>query len=163
MSDLRETSPKGVGLTDIDRRRFVYGGAVNSSDDANKPDDEGYLNVHVLSLPAFRWFKSSASTTARRACHTCSVIGNRQMISVGGRLVNTQTTLGFEQDPWTSAIGVFDMTELAWKDGYEPEAAAYEMPDLVRQYYSSSYEEPSWADPALASVFRTCVCSAIIL
>lgn len=76
------------------------------------------------------------------------------MMSIGGRLVNTATSLGFEQDPWTSSIGVFDMTAFAWKDSYDPEAAAYESPNQVKQYYSSKYQTPTWADPALAKVFR---------
>lgn len=76
------------------------------------------------------------------------------MISIGGRLVNTATNLGVEQDPWTSSIGVFDMTAFAWKDSYDPEAAAYESPEQVKQYYSSEYQAPTWADPALANVFR---------
>lgn len=155
---------KHLSCTSIERRihttadrlssRFVYGGAVNSSDDANKPTDDGYLKVYALSIPAFRWFMSNSSTTQRRACHACSIVGNRQMMSIGGRLVNTATTLGMQQDPWTSSIGVFDMTAFAWKDAYDPHAAAYDSPDPVKQYYSSEYQEPTWADPALAQEFR---------
>ncbi|KAK4496356.1 hypothetical protein PRZ48_012336 [Zasmidium cellare] len=145
-----------VGAASVDNtfELFIYGGSVNDTDDANKPDDEGYLNVYALSIPAFRWFKSNSTTTERRACHACSIGGNRQMISVGGRLVNTATTLGYEQDPWASSIGVFDMTAFEWKDKFDHEAEAYEAPEQVKAYYASEYEEPTWADEALAQVFR---------
>ncbi|EXJ93853.1 hypothetical protein A1O1_02246 [Capronia coronata CBS 617.96] len=147
-----------VGAASSDGRYFelfVYGGSTNSTLDLNHADDEGYLNVYALSFPAFRWFKSPDSTPVRRACHTCSVIGNRQMVSVGGRLPSSLQTLGQEKDPWASGIGVFDMTEFAWADHYDAAAEAYESPDVVKEYYASSYQEPSW-DPssqALASIF----------
>lgn len=63
--------------------RFVYGGSTNATLDLNHADETGYLNVYALSLPAFRWFKSSDTTSVRRACHTCSVIGKRQMVRSG--------------------------------------------------------------------------------
>ncbi|EXJ91966.1 hypothetical protein A1O3_00516 [Capronia epimyces CBS 606.96] len=134
---------------------FVYGGSTNSTFDLNHGDDEGYLNVYALSLPAFRWFKSSASTPARRACNTCSVIGNRQMISIGGRLPSSLEASGQAQDPWANGIGVFDLTDFVWKDHYDAAAAAYESPDVVKKYYSSDYQEPAWGENAqsLASVF----------
>ncbi|OAP64681.1 hypothetical protein AYL99_00653 [Fonsecaea erecta] len=132
---------------------FVYGGSTNSTYDLNNASDEGYLNVYALSLPAFRWFKSNSTTPVRRACHACTVIGNRQMVSIGGRLPSSLKALGAEQDPWTSGLGVFDMTDFEWADHYDAAAAAYESPDVVKQYYSDSYEEPTWSDPTLATIF----------
>ncbi|KIX99548.1 uncharacterized protein Z520_05124 [Fonsecaea multimorphosa CBS 102226] len=132
---------------------FVYGGSTNSTFDLDHSSDEGYLNVYALSLPAFRWFKSNSTTPVRRACHACSVIGNRQMVSIGGRLPSSLQALGSEQDPWASGLGVFDMTDFEWVDHYDAAAAAYESPDVVKQYYSDSYQEPSWSDPTLATVF----------
>ncbi|KAJ9604855.1 hypothetical protein H2200_010970 [Cladophialophora chaetospira] len=132
---------------------FVYGGSTNNTYDLNAADDEGYLNVYTLSLPAFRWFKSNSTTPARRACHTCSVIGKRQMISVGGRLPSSLQALGYEQDPWASGIGVFDMTEFAWVDHYDAAAKDYVSPDVVKAYYQNNYEKPAFSDPTLASVF----------
>ncbi len=133
--------------------RFVYGGSTNSTYDLNAADDEGYLNVYALSLPAFRWFKSNSSTTTRRACNTCSVIGKRQMVSIGGRLPSSLEALGAEQDPWVSGLGVFDMTDFAWVDHYDAAAAAYESPDVVKAYYANDYEAPNFSDATLASVF----------
>jgi hypothetical protein len=119
----------------------------------NGPDDEGYLNVYALSLPAFRWFKSNSTTTVRRACNTCNVIGNRQMVSIGGRLPSSLQALGVEQDPWASGLGVFDMSDFEWVDHYNAAAAAYESPQVVQKYYNNSYEIPDFSDPILASVF----------
>ena len=39
----------------------VFGGAVNTAFDLASLDDEGYKDVHVLSLPAFRWFEANAT------------------------------------------------------------------------------------------------------
>lgn len=75
------------------------------------------------------------------------------MISIGGRLPSSVMGLGAEQDPWVSSIGVFDMTALAWADHYNAAAEPYESPDLVKGYYNSSYQTPTWGDSTLASVF----------
>lgn len=83
---------------------FIFGGAVNTAFDLASPDEEGYKDVYILSLPAFRWFKANAAVDVRRASHTCSVIGKRQMISIGGRLPSSRRSLGREPDPWSSGI-----------------------------------------------------------
>ena len=133
--------------------RFMFGGAVNSTFDLATPDDEGYTDVYLLSLPAFRWFKANATTEVRRACHTCSVIGERQMISIGGWLPSSRSGMGQESDPWSSGIGVFDMTLSRWQDHYDAGAEKYDTPDPEKLYYTSSYQEPSWSNVTLASTF----------
>ncbi|KIX97820.1 uncharacterized protein Z520_06598 [Fonsecaea multimorphosa CBS 102226] len=132
---------------------FVYGGMTNTTYDLNNPDELGYLNVYVLSLPAFRWFQTPATTTTRRCSHTCSIIGNRQMVSIGGRPPSTLNQFGADFDEWASGIGVMDMTELQWKDHYDAGAAPYERAQLIQKYYDQSYVEPAWSDPALATEF----------
>ncbi|OAG41902.1 hypothetical protein AYO21_03905 [Fonsecaea monophora] len=132
---------------------FVYGGSTNATFDLNHSSDEGYLNVYALSLPAFRWFKSNSTTPVRRACNACTVIGNRQMVSIGGRLPSSLQAFGSEKDPWPSGLGVFDMTDFEWVDHYDAAAAAYQTPDVIKQYYSERYQEPDWSDATLASVF----------
>ncbi|ETI24326.1 hypothetical protein G647_03695 [Cladophialophora carrionii CBS 160.54] len=132
---------------------FVYGGSTNTTFDLNNPDDEGYLNVYALSLPAFRWFKSESSTPVRRARNTCSVIGKRQMVSIGGLLPSSLQKVGVEPDPWPGTMGVFDMTEFEWTNRYNAIAAAYESPEIVQRYYRSGYDVPDFSDAHLASVF----------
>ncbi|KIW26325.1 hypothetical protein, variant [Cladophialophora immunda] len=132
---------------------FVYGGMTNTTYDLNYPNEPGYLNVYVLSLPAFRWFQTPATTSTRRCSHTCSVIGNRQMVSIGGRPPSTFNQFGADFDEWASGIGVMDMTELQWKDHYDAAAAPYERAQLIQKYYDQNYVKPAWSDPALATEF----------
>lgn len=76
------------------------------------------------------------------------------MVSIGGWFPSYFSDLpGGMQDPWTSGIGVFDLTEFSWKDHYNASAATYEPPDVVREYYASNYKEPVWANDSLASTF----------
>lgn len=132
---------------------FIFGGAVNPGFDLAAPDDEGYTDMYVLSLPAFRWFKANATASVRRASHTCSVIGKRQMISIGGRLTSSKRALGHEPDPWSSGIGIFDMSLLRWQDHYDAGAENYTTPDPVKRYYTTGYQEPDWSNNTLASMF----------
>ncbi|KAK5058536.1 hypothetical protein LTR84_010799 [Exophiala bonariae] len=132
---------------------FVYGGSTNVTYDQNHPGEAGYLSVYALSIPAFKWFRSESRTPVRRACHTCSIIGKRQMVSVGGRLPSTSMTLGQERDPWITGLGIFDMSEFTWAESYRADAAPYEQPKIVKDHYASSYQEPIWSNAALASIF----------
>jgi hypothetical protein len=88
--------------------------------------------VYLLSLPAFRWFKANATTEVRRASHTCNLIGKRQMISIGGRLPSSRSHIGLESDPWSSGIGIFDMTLLRWQDHYDAGAEIYDTAEVVK-------------------------------
>ena len=92
----------------------------------------------------------------RRASHTCNVVGKRQMISVGGRLPSSRSHIGQESDPWSSGIGIFDMTLLRWQDHYDAGAEKYDSPDLVKRYYTTDYQEPDWDNVSLASTFGKC-------
>ena len=95
---------------------FVFGGAVNTAFDLASLDDEVYNDIYVLSLPAFRWFQANATVNVRRSSHACSVIGKRQMISIGGRPPSSRRALGRESDPSSSGIGIFDITLLRRQD-----------------------------------------------
>jgi hypothetical protein len=75
------------------------------------------------------------------------------MISIGGRLPSSRHALGKEPDPWSSGIGVFDMTLLRWQDHYDADAEKYDTPGPVKRYYDTSYQEPSWSNDTLASTF----------
>lgn len=75
------------------------------------------------------------------------------MVSIGGRLPSSRAALGQDPDPWITGLGIFDMTEFAWSDSYRADAAAYEQPKVVKDFYASSYQEPVWSNAALASVF----------
>ena len=67
-----------------------------------------------------------------RMHHTCTVIGKRQMLSVGGVLSEWDWE---NPDPWRYTMGVFDMTQLEWKDKYEADADDYESPEMIKSWY----------------------------
>lgn len=90
--------------------------------------DQGILSdVHVLSIPAFQWFKASTDNNPR-VDQRCAVAGNRHMISVGGHMQADNPGPGDlvdpAQDPWAQGLGVFDMSALVWTHKHDPAAAA---------------------------------------
>lgn len=147
-----------VGVESGDGKKFdisIYGGEVINSVDSSRGSDEGFLRVYTLSLPAFQWVQSASTTPIRRAGHTCSIIGKRQMVSVGGFFPSSDQSLGGESDPWVSGLGIFDLTKSVWTSSYDASADPYEQPkDIAARYDAISYVEPVWSDAALASAFR---------
>ena len=117
----------------IVRHSFIYGGYDSANGVA--VTDEQYLDVYILSLPSFTWFRASAPTESWRANHFCQVIGNRQMLVIGGWDVSSISNFGAVPDPWEKGLGIFDMTSLTWTDGYNVSAARYERPSMVEDYY----------------------------
>ncbi|KAI1373689.1 hypothetical protein F4677DRAFT_215189 [Hypoxylon crocopeplum] len=111
---------------------FIYGGTSDQIG-ATSPD------VHVLSLPGFVFFKADPRGSTPRADHACAVVGKgkRQMLSYGGvdggpGLRSSVTTA----DPWKQGLGIYDMSEMKWVDSYEPNAANYESPAVVMNWYT---------------------------
>lgn len=125
---------------------FIYGGLDTRFATSNE--------VHVLSLPVFNFFKAdNNSLSTARAEHACTVIGGRQLLSVGGLLPKTFIDSGFsEQDEWPLGLGIFDMTELRWTHRYDPNAGAYDSPKVVRDWYSQG-NVASWESPELEALF----------
>ena len=93
----------------------------------------------MLSLPSFQWFKADYLAKETRQGHSCHVIGNRQLITVGGidpalkeiDAVSDKKT----RDVFPFGVGVFDMTDMKWKDRYDADAPAYKSPKVVREHY----------------------------
>ncbi|KAF6823127.1 kelch repeat protein [Colletotrichum musicola] len=88
---------------------FMFGG---------KDDDDHFDDVSILSLPGFVWkgANSQAKAGTGRAFMSCVRAGNRQMIVVGG---DSRRAI----DTFPKGLGVFDMTDLIWKDSYDAGAA----------------------------------------
>ncbi|KAK1834497.1 kelch repeat-containing protein [Podospora conica] len=126
---------------------FMYGGLLV----AGGASDE----VYVLSLPGFVFFKAPPGPSTKRSSNSCVVVGKRQLLSVGGG----DGSLGFpdsllDPDPWKNGLGVFDMTRMAWSDGYDADAAAYESPAIVREWYSQGgLESVTWSSPEVERLF----------
>jgi hypothetical protein len=126
---------------------FLYGGVDTQ---AGLSSDE----VYVLSLPGFVFFKAPGSSTAR-ADHGCALVGRRQLLSVGG----TDGFLGFpnsllDPDPWRNGLGVFDMSRMVWSDRYAADAAPYESPSVVTEWYSQGgAKSVAWVNPEVEKLF----------
>lgn len=56
---------------------YIYGGL-------NEHSDTYYDDVYVLSLPSFTWTMMYGPGNSPRFGHTCHLVGNRQMLTVGG-------------------------------------------------------------------------------
>ncbi|KAL2046377.1 hypothetical protein N7G274_001824 [Stereocaulon virgatum] len=117
--------------------RFVFGGSTNDTFDLLHAGDAGCLDVFILSMPSFVWFKAGTTTQVRRANHFCQVIGQGQMLVIGG---HNPAPEGFLDgvDPWTRGMNIFDMNSLNWTGAYNP-GIIYDRPPVVQQYYTNRY------------------------
>ncbi|KAF9640839.1 putative kelch repeat protein [Lasiodiplodia theobromae] len=128
---------------------FLYGG-WNAGDGGAT-----YNDTYVLSLPAFRWFRGPDASAARlnHGCHAVGK-GRRQFVSVGGTDNNVETAERWtDADPWKQGLGVFDMTEMRWTASYDADAAAYEVPSVVREWYQGGDAEPEWSSDSVKALF----------
>jgi hypothetical protein len=104
----------------------MYGGTNGHRDPSASDSDQ----VYILSLPAFRWFRSDA-VTQPRYMQTCELVGKRQMLSIGGCHAQIAHTV----DPFIHGLGIFDLTDWEWKPSYNAEAADYVPHDTINQWY----------------------------
>ncbi|GME64137.1 Kelch repeat protein [Neofusicoccum parvum] len=126
---------------------FLHGGW-------NAAAGETFNDTYVLSLPAFRWFRGP-DAPARRLGHTCNVVGGaaRQFLSIGGSDNTVEIADRWKTaDVWKQGLGVFDMTAMSWSDGYDANATAYEVPQVVKAWYQSG-SEPSWSSDTVKALF----------
>lgn len=101
--------------------------------------NEVYDEIWALSLPAFSWQRVDDSQKNGRYGHTCHLVGNRQMLSIGGG-DSAQT------DSWSTpdyihpqGLGVFDLTAAKWTSGFNAAAAPYQRPKVVQDHYDQKY------------------------
>ncbi|KAK2064179.1 kelch repeat protein [Colletotrichum caudatum] len=111
---------------------FVFGGT-------NTANNETYDEVHVLSLPGFVWMKADYAPRSPRDAMTCVVAGQRQMVTFGG--VDRTRGAGWrdmfrDADPFPQGVGVFDLTDLKWKDEYNADAPSYDSPEAIKIWYN---------------------------
>ncbi|KAK7910925.1 kelch repeat protein [Apiospora marii] len=141
---------------------FIYGG-LSGQDQSSAAAD-----MFVLSLPGFVFFKLPSAGTPR-AYHACALVGPsgkretnkppRQMLSVGGianvkGLVYSNYSV-IDPDPWKQGLGVFDLTEMVWKDRYDADADAYDTPKMVRDWYTEGgVNSVSWASEDIKAMFE---------
>lgn len=92
----------------------------------------------MLSIPGFVWFRVPVTSPAR-FYHTCEHVGGGQVMVIGGidnpgpyENVYLDVT---QHDPFPQGIGVFDVSPLAWADGYEADPLPYQSPQVVKDWY----------------------------
>lgn len=109
--------------------------------------------VYVLSLPSFHWQKQQYTPDYGRYQHSCNVVGNRQMVVVGGLIVPSNAPYGSvgtirAPDPWPQGLGIFDLSAMEWSASYNPDAASYVTPTSVKEHIAQNGRYPSkWSDP----------------
>ncbi|KAK1672094.1 hypothetical protein BDP55DRAFT_731774 [Colletotrichum godetiae] len=96
------------------------------------------IDVFVLSLPGFVWRQVQFDDVSPRTDHHCTVVGNRQMVVVGGRTTSksAENLEGWAvRDPWPQGLGLFDMAEWTWKNEYDASAGAYHSHEEIQRWY----------------------------
>lgn len=110
---------------------------------------ETYDEVHVLSLPGFVWKKADYAPTSPRDCMSCIVAGQRQMVTFGGidRMKWNDNSTDFFRDPDTfpQGVGVFDLTDMTWKDEYNADASSYDSPEAIKTWYNEGLGPPAFS------------------
>jgi len=110
------------------QNRFLYGGAGPTTSDPASSDSRV---VYILTLPAFRWIRTS-QLFPPRAAHTCQVVKS-QLLSYGG-----WDPVGDDNvDLWKRGLQIFDMTKLTWSERFNTTADAYVQSRLVDNFYAT--------------------------
>jgi hypothetical protein len=118
-------------------------------------DQQSNINlavVSVLSIPSFNWYTLPLDATHSRTRHSCNVAGNRQMIIVGGVTANIGNA-NQKPDPWSQGLGVFDLTDLVWRDSFDPGLSAYQTPNVIKEHISANQYPSTWDSPVVESWF----------
>ncbi|KAL9583210.1 MAG: hypothetical protein Q9212_002840 [Teloschistes hypoglaucus] len=149
----------GIAGDDGTYQIYIYGGRNNLNGGDLLPnqvkENVDLDSVHVLSLPAFTWFRADYSANNTRYFHTCEVVGHRQMLSIGGRnpLDDGQGILS--PDPIKHGLQIFDLTEMKWSDRYDANAAPYTTPQIVKDWYrKNGTSSVRWDDTQVRDFFR---------
>ncbi|PQE29945.1 cell wall anchored protein [Rutstroemia sp. NJR-2017a WRK4] len=84
-----------------------------------------YDDIYVLSLPSFTWIKVYETTPGSpRYGHTCHLVGNRQLLTVGGTTGSLSTSCDWE----SKGVAIYDMSTLQWGSNFYHDAESYSLP-----------------------------------
>ncbi len=132
------------------------GNEIYDGSSASQKINAGLDEVYILSLPSFVWFKANYTSSDPRMHHTCHIIGNRQMLSIGGldpSAANYGAAIN-NTDPFWEGVKIFDLTTLQWTNYYNATAAPYLAPSPVAAHYATDSKYPStWSSNDLESLF----------
>ena len=67
----------------------------------------------------------------------CHVVGNSQMLSIGGQDATYINNASKLIDPIPQGLEVFDLIKMTWGDQYDVNAAPYKSPQVIKDYYST--------------------------
>ncbi|KEF59351.1 uncharacterized protein A1O9_04195 [Exophiala aquamarina CBS 119918] len=123
---------------------FLYGGSVipTASYAEEQQTNIDLAEVYILSIPSFRWYKANTNPTVSRYRHTCEIVGQRQMVVIGG-LTSGVKYANLTKDPLKQGLGIFDLTTLEWRSSYNASAEAYRSPDIVKEDIQQNGQYPS--------------------
>lgn len=88
-----------------------------------------YDEIWALSIPAFVWSRLYTGENPRFS-HTCHLVGNRTVLTVGGVANADQMRgSGSQACDWEEkSVGILDMTEIKWGSVYNAQAPVFEVP-----------------------------------
>ena len=120
----------------------MYGGWNSNLGDVAVAYDE----LYILSIPAFQWFRVRYTAVHPRHGHTCHIVGNRQLLSIGGvdttqsrSYGSTANGLDFAtfttRDPYPNGLGLFDISALNFSTNYNAHGEPYQQSTPVSTYY----------------------------
>ncbi|KAG0642578.1 hypothetical protein HOY80DRAFT_607470 [Tuber brumale] len=98
---------------------YMYGGW----DGINKYDD-----VYILSLPSFQWISAFPGNDEREA-HTCHVVGNRMMMTIGGHKAKSGVPGPCDWEP--NGVALFNMVNMTWSNIFNPGYEKYNISSLI--------------------------------
>jgi hypothetical protein len=93
---------------------YIYGGR-------NPINDIIYDDMYALSMPSFIWTQIYSGDSPRYG-HTCHLVGNRQLVTVGGQ---SSTNMTASCDWELKGVGIMDLSAGKWGSIYNANAAPY--------------------------------------
>lgn len=142
---------------------FIHGGHVAGT---HEPSEAGSTaqsqqelaldEVFVLTLPGFNWIKANYTPASPRMEHSCNLVGNSQMLVIGGLDPSNTAAIKFQNqtDPNKQGLGIFDLHGMEWSNNYDANAPSYTSPDAVKAWYRQNGEyAASWTDSSVEALF----------
>ena len=76
------------------------------------------------------------------------------MVVIGG-YDHTVANVDIWHDPWPQGIAIFDLSDMAWKERYDPSAAKYQTPRGIKDWYAQNGRFPKeWDEPFVQRLFN---------
>ncbi|RVD90045.1 uncharacterized protein DFL_001028 [Arthrobotrys flagrans] len=118
---------------------YVYGGSNRAP---------GQSQLAILTIPAFQWFTVSNQTYPSKVNAQCRLVGERQMLILGGRSSNGRGDCGRN-----SFLEILDISSLDIVFSF-PNSNPFTPPPLLRTAANSSNPLDGWTDPELRGLYE---------